>query len=341
MAPSLPKTYKAAIFKKANEKLTIEDVELKQPEQGEVLIKVLATGVCHSDVMAQTGAMGTPYPLIPGHEMIGTVVATGAGEKKWKVGDRVGGPWHGGHDGTCKACSRGFFQMCDNGTVNGIFRDGGYAEYCILRSEATVPIPPDVDAASFCPLLCAGVTVFNSMRHQHIPTGELVAVQGLGGLGHLAIQYASKMGYRVVALSSSGAKEQFAKDLGANHYIDGSKEDQAEALQKLGGASMIVSTSPSPDSMGMLVGGLGILGKLLILAPCGDVTVNTIPMIQKGLSVTSWPSGHAMDCEEAIAFARLHNVNCMIEKFPLEKANEAYEHMKDGKARFRAVITME
>ncbi|KAL8979613.1 MAG: hypothetical protein Q9205_005100 [Flavoplaca limonia] len=314
MAPSLPKTYKAAIFKKANEKLTIEDVELKQPEQGEVLIKVLATGVCHSDVMAQTGAMGTPYPLIPGHEMIGTVVATGAGEKKWKVGDRVGGPWHGGHDD---------------------------AEYCILRSEATVSIPADVDAATFCPLLCAGVTVFNSMRQQHIPSGELVAVQGLGGLGHLAIQYASKMGYRVVALSSSGAKEQFAKDLGANHYIDGSKEDQAEALQKLGGASMIVSTSPSPDSIGLLVGGLGILGKLLILAPCGEVTVNTIPMIQKGLSVTSWPSGHAMDCEEAIAFARLHNVNCVIEKFPLEKANEAYEHMKDGKARFRAVITME
>ncbi|KAL9636132.1 MAG: hypothetical protein Q9204_002375 [Flavoplaca sp. TL-2023a] len=263
MAPSLPKTYKAAIFKKANEKLTIEDVELKQPEQGEVLIKVLATGVCHSDVMAQTDA-----------------------------------------------------------------------EYCILRSEATVSIPPDVDAASFCPLLCAGVTVFNSMRHQHIPTGELVAVQGLGGLGHLAIQYASKMGYRVVALSSSGAKEQFAKDLGANHYIDGSREDQAEALQKLGGASMIVSTSPSPENMGMLVGGLGILA-------CGEVTVNTIPMLQKGLSVTSWPSGHAMDSEEAIAFARLHNVNCMIEKFPLEKANEAYEHMKDGKARFRAVITME
>ncbi|KAL8880135.1 MAG: hypothetical protein Q9198_002394 [Flavoplaca austrocitrina] len=314
MAPSLPKTYKAAIFKKANEKLTIEDVELKQPEQGEVLIKVLATGVCHSDVMAQTGAMGTPYPLIPGHEMIGTVVATGAGEKKWKVGDRVGGPWHGGHDD---------------------------AEYCILRSEATVSIPADVDAATCCPLLCAGVTVFNSMRQQHIPSGELVAVQGLGGLGHLAIQYASKMGYRVVALSSSGAKEQFAKDLGANHYIDGSKEDQAEALQKLGGASMIVSTSPSPDSIGLLVGGLGILGKLLILAPCGEVTVNTIPMIQKGLSVTSWPSGHAMDCEEAIAFARLHNVNCMIEKFPLEKANEAYEHMKDGKARFRAVVTME
>ncbi|KAL8668433.1 MAG: hypothetical protein Q9168_006939 [Polycauliona sp. 1 TL-2023] len=270
MGSTLPKTYKAAIFKKANEKLTIEDVELKQPEQGQVLIKVLATGVCHSDKMVQTDA-----------------------------------------------------------------------QYCILRSEATVSVPSDVDPAAFCPLLCAGVTVFNSMRHQQIPPGETVAVQGLGGLGHLAVQYAAKMGYRVVALSTSGAKEQFAKDLGASHYIDGSKEDQAEALQKLGGASLIVSTAPSPETIGKLVGGLGLLGKLLILAPCGEVTINTIPMVGKGLSVTSWPSGHAMDSEEAIAFARLHNVNCMIEKFPLEKANEAYEHMLNGKARFRAVITME
>ncbi|KAL8770845.1 MAG: hypothetical protein Q9209_003496 [Squamulea sp. 1 TL-2023] len=358
MAATLPKTYKAAIFKQANEKLTIEDVELKQPEQGQVLIKVLATGVCHSDVMVQNGAFGSSYPIVPGHEMIGTVVAVAEGEKKWKVGDRVGGPWHGGHDGIshdtwpklavidwfqgiCKACNRGLFQMCGNATVNGVFRDGGYAEYCILRSEATVSIPPDVDPAAFCPLLCAGVTVFNSMRQQHIPPGEIVAVQGLGGLGHLAVQYAAKMGYRVVALSSSGAKEKFAKDLGASDYIDGSKEDQAEALQKLGGASMIVSTAPSAETIGQLVGGLGILGKLLILAPCGDVTINTVPMLMKGLSVTSWPSGHAMDSEEAISFARLHDVNCMIEKFPLEKANEAYEHMLNGKARFRAVITME
>ncbi|KAL8857571.1 MAG: hypothetical protein Q9178_005899 [Gyalolechia marmorata] len=341
MAPALPKTYKAAIFKKANDKLTMEDVELKQPEQGQVLIKVLATGVCHSDAMVQSGALGNSFPVVPGHEMIGTVVAVATGEKKWKVGDRVGGPWHGGHDGICKACNRGLFQMCENATVNGVYRDGGYAEYCILRSEATVSVPTDVDPAAFCPLLCAGVTVFNSMRQQHIPPGETVAVQGLGGLGHLAIQYASKMGYRVVALSSSSAKEHFAKDLGASDYIDGSKEDQAEALQKLGGASMIVSTAPSPETIGKLVGGLGILGKLLILAPCGDVTVNTIPMLGKGLSVTSWPSGHAMDSEEAISFARLHDVNCMVEKFPLERANEAYEHMLNGKARFRAVITME
>lgn len=233
------------------------------------------------------------------------------------------------------------------------------AEYCLLRSEATVSVPADVDPAAFCPLLCAGVTVFNSMRQQHIPAGETVAVQGLGGLGHLAVQYASKMGYRVVALSSSGAKEKFAKDLGANDFIDGSKEDHAEALQALGGASLIVSTAPSPETIGKLVGGLGLLGKLLILArlptrllsssfsitdshvACGEVSVNTIPMLAKGLSVTSWPSGHATDCEEAIDFARLHSVNCVVEKFPLDKANDAYEHMLHGKARFRAVLTME
>lgn len=243
--------------------------------------------------------------------------------------------------GVCKACNRGLFQMCDNGTVNGVYRDGGYAEYCTLRSEATVSVPADVDPAAYCPLLCAGVTVFNAMRQQHVLPGEVVAVQGLGGLGHLAIQYASKMGYRVVALSTSGAKEKFARDLGAHDYIDGSKQDHAEALQKLGGAALIVSTSPVPESIGKLVGGLGIMGKLLILAPCGDVSVNTIPMVQKGLSVCSWPSGHAMDSEEAISFAQLHNVNCMIEKFPLSKANEAFEHMMTGKARFRAVITME
>ncbi|KAL8955002.1 MAG: hypothetical protein Q9183_006832, partial [Haloplaca sp. 2 TL-2023] len=215
------------------------------------------------------------------------------------------------------------------------------AEYCLLRSEATVSVPADVDPAAFCPLLCAGVTVFNSMRQQHILAGETVAVQGLGGLGHLAIQYAVKMGYRTVALSSSGAKEKFVKDLGAHVYIDGSKEDHAEALQKLGGASLILSTAPDGSNLGKLVGGLGVLGKLVILAPCGDVSVNTIPMIMKGLSVSCWPSGHAQDSEEAIAFARLHNIKCMVEKFPLAKANEAFEHMLNGKARFRAVITME
>ena len=266
MSPNLPKTYKAAVFKEANAPLTLEDVELKQPIEGEILIKVLATGICHSDQGVQTGAMGNTFPRIPGHETIGTVVALGPGEKTWKMGDRVGAPWHGGHDGTCQSCKRGVFQICQNPAVNGVTRDGGYAEYCHLRTEAVVRIPKDIDPAEYCPLLCAGVTVFNGIRQLKVPAGETVAIQGLGGLGHLGLQYASRMGYRVVALSSSGSKEKFAKDLGATDYIDGSKENHAEALQKLGGAALIVVTAPNPSIMGELLGGLAPQGKLLILS---------------------------------------------------------------------------
>ena len=234
------------------------------------------------------------------------------------------------------------------------------AEYCLLRSEAAVRVPADVDPAAYAPLLCAGVTVFNGIRQMKITPGEIVAIQGLGGLGHLAVQYAAKMGYRVVALSSSASKEKFAKDLGAHEYIDGSKQDHGEALQKMGGAALVVTTAPNPEVMKSLINGLGPLGKLLILAGeflyvfstllflgtdppfevAGEATFNTIPMITKGLSVHAWPSGHALDCEEAIDFARIHNINCMIENFPLEKASEAYDHMMSGKVRFRSVITM-
>ncbi|MCJ1474798.1 hypothetical protein MMC13_003458 [Lambiella insularis] len=340
MAPSLPKTYKAAIFKKKGESLTIEDVELKEPAAGEVMIKVEACGVCHSDSLVQAQMMG-PLPMIPGHEIIGRVVANGPGDKHlYKIGDRVGGAWHGGHDGTCKACKRGLFQMCPNAVVNGVQRNGGYAEYCNLREEAAVPIPEHADAAACAPLLCAGVTVFNSMRHMNIPPGELVAIQGLGGLGHLAIQYAHKMGYKVAALSSSGSKEKFARELGANEYLDASRVDHAEGLQKLGGAAMIVVTAPNPEIIGSLLEGLGIQGKLLVLAPVGEIKVNTLPMVQKGLSVHGWPSGHSLDSEEAIEFAEVHGVNCMVETFSLADANKAYDHMMSGNVRFRSVIKM-
>jgi len=236
---------------------------------------------------------------------------------------------------------------------------GIVAEYCIIRTEAVVSIPSEIDPAVSSPLLCAGVTVFNSMRQMKVMPGEVVAVQGLGGLGHLAVQYANKMGFKVVALSSSGAKEKFAKDLGAHVYVDGSKENHAEALKKLGGAGMIVSTAPNPEIMGDLVNGLGAMGKLILLArkfnlstyvvygmliksalAIGEIKINTLPLITKGSSVHGWPSGQALDCEEAIDFAQLHNVNCVVEKFPLAKANEAYEHMMSGKARFRCVLTM-
>ncbi|EEQ33830.1 alcohol dehydrogenase [Microsporum canis CBS 113480] len=334
-----PKTFKQAIFKEAGAPLVLEEVPLTPPEKGEVLVKVQACGVCRSDFYVQHNAVGS-LPRVPGHEIIGHVAAVGEGVTQWKVGDRIGGAWHGGHDGTCKPCKKGYFQMCDNALVNGVNKGGGYAEYCKLRAEAGVRIPADIDAAKYAPILCAGVTVFNSMRHMNMMPGSTVAVQGLGGLGHLAIQYANKFGYRVVALSRGSEKEKFARDLGAHEYLDASKGDIGEQLQNLGGASMIVSTAPSKDAVEPLLKGLGMLGKLLILSVPGDITINTGLMnkavdllasqVRQGLSVQCWPSGHATDSEEAIEFTKLENINCMVETFPLEKVNDAYDAMVKG-----------
>ncbi|KAJ9156466.1 Polyketide synthase, enoylreductase domain [Pleurostoma richardsiae] len=337
----LPGTYKRAVFKAKGEPLILEEVELVPPGKGEVLVKVEACGVCYSDTIAQFDAMGGGLPLVPGHEIIGVVAAVGEGVTAWKAGDRVGGGWHGGHDGTCVACKRGLNQMCDAKAVNGITKDGGYAEYCRLRSEAVVRIPPHVDAAKCAPILCAGVTVFNSMRRLNVGPGEIVAVQGLGGLGHLAIQYARKFGWRVVAVSRGSSKEAFAKELGAHEYIDSSKVDPGEALKNLGGASLIVTTTPVAAAITPLMKGLGLLGKLLVLSVPGDLTINTGAMLGYGQSVHTWPSGQALDSEEAIAFTELEKINCMVETFPLAKANEAYNAMVKGTVRFRAVITME
>ncbi|KAJ1025237.1 hypothetical protein NDA16_002741 [Ustilago loliicola] len=336
---SLPKTYKAAIFEEVGKPLVFRDLELKHPEEGQILVKVEACGVCRSDALVQGGGFG-PLPRIPGHEIVGKVVEVGAHVKGWKEGDRVGGAWHGGHDGTCRQCNQGLFQMCDNEQINGVTRDGGYAEYCLLRAEAAVHLPADGDAVKMAPLMCAGVTVHNGIRKMNITPGETVAIQGLGGLGHLAVQYPRKMGYRTVALSRGTDKKDFALKLGATDYIDTSKEDPAEALLKMGGAALVVATAPSPDHISPLVNGCKALGKLLILAPVGDVPVNTFTMIQKGVSVHGWPSGHALDCKDAVEFSERFNVECMCETFPLAKANEAFDHMMANKARFRAVLTM-
>jgi len=231
--------------------------------------------------------------------------------------------------------------MCDNEAVNGINRIGGYGEYTTLRSEAAVSLPSNLDKAEMAPLLCAGITVFNGIRKMNIESGGVVAIQGLGGLGHLAVQYARKMGYRTVALSSSDSKRGFAMELGATDYVDGSKENTAEALQKMGGADLIVVTAPNPKIIAGLVWALAPMGKVLILAPVGDVAIPTTPLILKGLSVHGWPSGHALDCEEAIEFAQRQDVKCMVERFPLDKAQEALDHMLSGKVRFRAVLVME
>jgi len=336
----LPKTYKAAVFEKANAPLVFKDIELTPPSKGQVLVKVIAAGVCHSDAGVQAGAFGNSFPIIPGHEIIGNIAAVGEGESRWKVGDRVGGPWHGGHDGVCKQCQRGQFQMCQNGAINGVTKDGGYAEYVLLRTEAVVNVPTDVDPIEYAPILCAGITVFNSIRKLSIPPGELVAIQGLGGLGHLAVQYANKMGYRVAALSSGDKKRDFAHKLGAHEYIDTSKEDPCKKLQELGGAALIVATAPNSKAIGPLTGGLEAGGRLLVLAPCGGIEVSSIDLITKAAGVVGFPSGHALDSEEAIAFTKLHNIRCMVEKFPLKDAQKAFDHMLSGDVRFRSVLVM-
>ncbi|KAF1835537.1 alcohol dehydrogenase [Decorospora gaudefroyi] len=341
MSSAIPSKCRAVVIEKAGAPWTIKEVPIEQPKAGEILIKVLACGICHSDSFLQQGALGDVFPRIPGHEVIGTVQAVGEGEKKWKVGDRVGGGWHGAHDGICKSCNRGNFQVCENELVNGVSKDGGYAEYCTLKTEAAVRIPSDADPAEYAPLLCAGVTVFNGIRNMGLTAGDTVAIQGLGGLGHLAVQYARKMGYRTVALSTSSSKKDFAFQLGATDYIDTSQESAAEGLQKMGGAALVVVTAPNPEVMGPLVNGLAPFGKLLILAPVGDVPVNTVSLIMGAKSVHGWPSGHALDSEEAIAFAEKQGVKCMVEKFPFEQVEDAVKHMESGKVRFRSVIVME
>ncbi|KAM3507831.1 hypothetical protein MY11210_006968 [Beauveria gryllotalpidicola] len=338
---SLPSSYKAVVIEKANAPFKIVDRQLKAPAAGEVLVKVLACGVCFSDVAIASGEMGNVFPRVPGHEIVGDIVQIGDGVKNLTVGERVGGPWHGGHDGICRACQRAQFQMCDNELVNGYSKDGGFAEYVLLRAEATARVPKEMDPAEVAPLLCAGVTVFNGIRKLRVEQGALVAVQGLGGLGHLAVQYASKMGYEVAVLSSGDDKADFAKQLGAHHYINSKAKDAVEELNKLGGASIIVQTAPNPKIVGPLIAALAPEGKLLSLAPVGAVEFDTVPLVLKGASVQGWPSGHALDSEEAIRFASNHGVKCMIEKYPFADVQKAVDSLISGKPRFRNVLIMQ
>lgn len=337
---TLSKSNRIAVIEKANAPFILKDVPLQPPKEGEVLVKVLASGVCGSDAGIQSGGFRNSFPIVPGHEIVGDVVAVGEGVTKWKVGERVGGGWHGGHDSVCKQCQRGQFQMCEKEAVNGMSRNGGYAEYVALKTEAVVKVPDDVDPAEYAPILCAGVTVFNSIRRLNVTAGELVAVQGLGGLGHLAVQYANKLGYRVVALSSGDKKRSFARELGANEYIDTSKEDASKKLRELGGAALIVATAPNPKAISPLTGGLQAGGRLLVLAPCGAIEVNSVDLIAKDAGVVGFPAGHALDSEEAISFAKLHGIKCMVEEFPLDDVQKAFDHMKSGEVRFRSVLVM-
>ncbi|GAA5905058.1 hypothetical protein JCM8208_007672 [Rhodotorula glutinis] len=332
-----PKTYKAAFIEKAGAPFDIQDVEYKKPQKGEIVVKVLASGVCHSDsiVVDQILPVGK---RVAGHEIIGDVFEVPESETRWKVGDRVGAGWHGGHCSACKRCVRGDFVTCESEDINGVKRDGGHAEFVTLRTEAVTSIPEDIEPAKAAPLLCAGVTVYNSIRNMDVHPGDVVAVQGLGGLGHLAVQFCNKMGFVTVVVSRGTSKKDLAFKLGAHHYIDSEAEDAAEALQKLGGAKVAACVAPSGKAMESLIGGLAVGGQLVILAVADKLEVPMMPMIQKRLSVRGWPSGTAADSEDTVKFAQASGVECQIETYPLEKIQDAYDSMMNGTARFRAVI---
>jgi D-arabinose 1-dehydrogenase-like Zn-dependent alcohol dehydrogenase len=315
---------------------------LPEPGPGQVRIRVEACGVCRSDELTKEGLwQGIAYPRVPGHEIAGVVDEVGEGVVVWKKGQRVGVGWHGGHDGTCAACRRGDFVTCQSEKITGISHDGGYQEYMIARSEAIASLPDGLDAAEAAPLLCAGITTFNALRHTGAGPGDLVAIQGVGGLGHLGIQFANKFGYRVAAIGRGPENASLAKKLGAHVYIDSRTTEAAAELQKLGGARAILATAPSAKAMSELIDGLAANGKLMVVGGSADpITVTPIQLILLRRSIQGWPSGTAADWEDTLRFAELTGVRAMIEKYPLAQASEAYARMMSGKAEFRVVLTM-
>ncbi|SPE28354.1 Alcohol dehydrogenase GroES domain-containing protein [Candidatus Sulfotelmatobacter sp. SbA7] len=315
---------------------------IPEPARNQVRIKVEACGICHSDALVKEGHWpGIQYPRVPGHEIAGRIDAVGADVANWKPGQRVGVGWHGGHCFTCDPCRRGDFVNCQNGKITGISHDGGYQEYMLAPAEAVAAIPDDLDAAEAAPLLCAGITVFNALRNSGARAGDLVAVQGIGGLGHLGIQYARQMGFRTFAIGRGKDKEALARKLGATHYVDTAAGDPAAALQKFGGAQVILATAPDSKSISALVNGLSSRGTLLVVGASPDpITVTPLQLIHGSKSIHGWASGIATDSEDTMQFSALSGVRPMIECYPLEKAAEAYEQMISGRARFRVVLTM-
>src|SRR3989442_1752128 len=325
-----------------NGPLEIVEHEIPQPGAGHVRIKVEACGVCHSDWFTKEGHWpGIKYPRVPGHEVAGIIDAVGNDVAGWTQGQRVGVGWHGGHCGYCDSCRRGDFVTCQIAPqVPGIAYDGGYAEYTIAPAAALALIPEGLSAVDAGPLMCAGVTTYNSLRNSGARPGDLVAVLGIGGLGHLGVQFAAKMGFKTVAIARGSDKEPLSRKLGASHYIDSRAEDAAAALAKLGGARVILATVTSGKAMSAVLGGLGVNGKLMILgAADAPLEVNAAVMIGGRRSIVGWPSGTSIDSEDTLAFSVLSGVRPMTEVFPLERAAEAYEHMMSGKVRFRAVLT--
>ncbi len=315
--------------------------EFPEPGPGHVRIRVQACGVCHSDSLTKLGLWpGIQYPRIPGHEVAGLVDAVGPDVPLFKPGQRVGLGWHGGHCNYCPPCRRGDFVLCQNAQISGITMDGGYADYVTAPANALAFIPDDLSDVDAAPLLCAGITTYNSLRNSGARPGDTVAVLGIGGLGHLGVQYAAKSGYRTVAIARGADKGPLAKQLGAQIYIDSTTQDPAAELQKLGGAKVILSTLTSAEALASAVGGLAPGGKLIIVGvPEKPFNVDALALIGGRRSIVGWPSGTGMDSEDTLNFSALTGIKPMIETYPLEKAEEAYNRMMSGKARFRVVLT--
>jgi len=321
--------------------LKMVEREIPQPGPRQVRIKVQACGVCHSDSLTKEGTWpGITYPRVPGHEIAGVIDALGEGVPEWRPGQRVGVGWFGGNCGYCEACRRGDFITCLHLRITGISQDGGYADYVVVPFETLARIPDELTPVEAAPLVCAGVTTFNALRNSGARPPDLIAVLGIGGLGHLGVQFAVKMGFRTVAIARGKDKEPLARQLGAHHYIDSQAENVSEQLQKLGGAKVVLATATSNKAMADTLGGLGVNGKLIILgASFEPLPVNTMPMIGGRQSLTGWPSGSSIDSEDTLAFSALSGVRPMTEVYPLERAAEAYERMMSNKARFRVVLT--
>ena len=335
-------TMKAAQVTGVGTGLEIVEREIPEPGPGQVRIKVQACGVCRSDELVVEGSWpGIPYPRVPGHEVAGVVDALGAGVTQWQQGQRVGVGWHGGHDGTCRECRRGDFRNCRNQQIAGISYDGGYQQYMLAPAEALVSIPDSLSDVDAAPLLCAGITTYNSLRYAGALPGDLVAIQGIGGLGHLAIQFANKFGYQVAAVGRGSQNESLAKNLGADLYIDSKAKNVAEELQALGGARVIMATAPNSKAMSELIGGLGPNGNLLVIGASFDpIEVAPVQLIIGSKSINGWAAGTPADTDDTLRFAELRGVRAMIETYPLEKAAEAYARMMSGRAEFRVVLTM-
>jgi D-arabinose 1-dehydrogenase-like Zn-dependent alcohol dehydrogenase len=322
--------------------LELVERDVPSPGGGQIRIKVQACGVCHSDAVVQQGLWpGIQYPRVPGHEVTGVVDAIGAGVSGWAEGSRAGVGWNGGYCGYCENCRRGNFFACQTASyITGLTSDGGYADYIVARSEGVAHMPDGLSPVEAAPLMCAGLTTYNSLRNSGARPGEVVAVLGLGGLGHLGVQYAAKMGFKTVAIARGQDKGTLAKTLGAWQYIDSKAQDPAAELQKLGGAKVILATVTAGDAMSAVLGGLGVNGTFVIVGAAMSMEISPIQLLTRNQSVKGWYSGTSVDSEDTLSFSAQTGVRSMNEVFPLEKAEEAYQRMMSGEARFRAVLDM-